>query len=158
VIDRRCEPLRPHFRVRQNIPIRGPYHGRFDGVSEHAYLHWALGFRTPPHGHPSKKAKLFVKGIRSETPARAAVIVAALRRATESISLWTAWSTEVSLSSWWYFGGASMATIERNSDGSDPVHDFAWHQTHRPRRGWQSIDIVMLAGWAGLVGWVVMRQ
>jgi hypothetical protein len=51
-----------------------------------------------------------------------------------------------------------MATIQRNSDESDPVHDFAWHRTHRARRGAQSIDIVMLAGWAALVGWVLLRH
>jgi hypothetical protein len=51
-----------------------------------------------------------------------------------------------------------MATIERNSDGSDQVHDFAWHRTHRARSGWQSIDVVMLAGWGALIGWVLMRH
>jgi hypothetical protein len=51
-----------------------------------------------------------------------------------------------------------MAAIQRNSDESDPVHDFAWHQAHRARRGAQSIDIVMLAGWAALVGWVLLRH
>ena len=29
---------------------------------------------------------------------------------------------------------------------------------HRARRGAQSIDIVMLAGWAALVGWVLLRH
>jgi hypothetical protein len=54
------------------------------------------------------------------------------------------------------FGGASMATTERKSNESDPVHDFAWHRTHRARRGGQLIDIVTLAGWAALVGWVLL--
>jgi hypothetical protein len=49
-----------------------------------------------------------------------------------------------------------MATIERNSNESDPVHDFAWHRTHRARRGGQLIDVVTLAGWAALVGWVML--
>jgi hypothetical protein len=51
-----------------------------------------------------------------------------------------------------------MATIKRQSDESDPVHDFAWHRMHRARRGGQLIDIVMVAGWAALIGWVLMRQ
>jgi hypothetical protein len=46
-----------------------------------------------------------------------------------------------------------MAVIERNSD--DPVHDFAWH---RAARGGQSIDIVMLVGWAALIGWALLRH
>jgi hypothetical protein len=48
-----------------------------------------------------------------------------------------------------------MTTIERNSDES--VHDFAWHRTHRAWRGGQLIDVVMLAGWAALIGWVLLR-
>jgi hypothetical protein len=51
-----------------------------------------------------------------------------------------------------------MAAIERNSDESDPVHDFAWHRTHRAARGGQSIDIVMLVGWAALIGWALLRH
>jgi hypothetical protein len=50
-----------------------------------------------------------------------------------------------------------MKALERNEE-ADPVHDFAWHRAHRARRGWQSIDVVMLAGWAGLVGWVLLRH
>jgi len=45
--------------------------------------------------------------------------------------------------------GASMTTIKQNSDES--AHDYAWHRTHRARRGGQSIDVVMLAG-MGSVG------
>jgi hypothetical protein len=52
--------------------------------------------------------------------------------------------------------GASMTTIKRNSDES--AHDYAWHRAHRARHGGQSIDVVMLAGWAALVGWVLLRQ
>ena len=70
--------------------------------------------------------------------------------------LWTTSLTAIIVASWWYLGGASMATIERNSSESDPVHDFAWHRTHRARRGGQLIDVVTLAGWAALVGWVVL--
>jgi len=51
-----------------------------------------------------------------------------------------------------------MAVIERNSGESDPVHDFAWHRAHRARRSGQSIDVVMLLGWAALVGWVLLRH
>jgi hypothetical protein len=51
-----------------------------------------------------------------------------------------------------------MATIERKSQESDPVHDFAWHRTHRARHGGQLIDVVMLAGWAAMIGWVLLRQ
>jgi len=69
---------------------------------------------------------------------------------------WTTWSTTFNVASWWYLGGASMATIEGNSNDSDPVHDFAWHRTHRARRGGQLIDVVTLAGWAALVGWVML--
>jgi hypothetical protein len=70
---------------------------------------------------------------------------------------WTVRLTEGNVAPWWY-GGASMTTIERNSDDSGPVHDYAWHRTHRTRRGGQWIDVVMLAGWAALVGWVLLRQ
>jgi hypothetical protein len=70
--------------------------------------------------------------------------------------LWTTSLTTFNVASWWYLGGASMATIERNSNESDPVHDFAWHRTHRARRGGQLIDVVTLAGWAALVGWVML--
>ena len=70
-------------------------------------------------------------------------------------SLWTTWLTAVNVAPWWYLGGASMTTIERNSDKS--VHDFAWHRTHRAWRGVQLIDVVMLAGWAALIGWVLLR-
>jgi hypothetical protein len=69
--------------------------------------------------------------------------------------LWTTWLTNINVASWWYLGGASMATIERKSNESDPVHDFAWHRTHRARRGGQLIDVVTLAGWAALVGWLL---
>jgi hypothetical protein len=48
-----------------------------------------------------------------------------------------------------------MATIERNSNESDPVH-FAWHRIHRARRGGQLIDVVTLAGRAALGGWVML--
>jgi hypothetical protein len=48
-----------------------------------------------------------------------------------------------------------MATIERNSD-ENPVHDFAWHRTHRAPRGGQLIDVVTLVGWAALVSWVLL--
>jgi hypothetical protein len=51
-----------------------------------------------------------------------------------------------------------MATIQENSDEAGPVHDFAWHRTHRARRSGQVIDIVMLAGWVALVGWVVLSH
>jgi hypothetical protein len=51
-----------------------------------------------------------------------------------------------------------MATIEQHSDESDPAHDYAWHRTHRAWRGLQLIDVVMLAGWAALVGWVLLRR
>jgi hypothetical protein len=51
-----------------------------------------------------------------------------------------------------------MAAIERNLDESDPVHDFAWHRTHRARRSGQSIDVAMLLGWAALVGWVLLHH
>jgi hypothetical protein len=51
-----------------------------------------------------------------------------------------------------------MAAIERNSDESDPVHDFAWHRMHRAARGGQLIDIVMLVGWAALIGWALLRH
>jgi hypothetical protein len=70
--------------------------------------------------------------------------------------LWTTWLTKVNISAWLERGGSSMATIERNSD--DPVHDFAWHRWHRARRGGEFIDFVMLAGWVGLIGWVLMRH
>jgi hypothetical protein len=70
--------------------------------------------------------------------------------------LWTTSLTTFNVASWWYLGGASMATIERNSNESDPVHDFAWHRTHRARRGGQLIDVVTLAGLAALVGWVLL--
>jgi hypothetical protein len=50
-----------------------------------------------------------------------------------------------------------MSVTEADSDRSDPVHDFAWHRTHRARRGGQLIDIVMLAGWAALVGWMLLH-
>jgi hypothetical protein len=73
------------------------------------------------------------------------------------VFLWTTWLTKASVVSMAVPGGASMKPIERN-EGADPVHDFAWHQAHRARRGWQSIDVVMLAGWAGLVGWVLLRH
>jgi hypothetical protein len=48
-----------------------------------------------------------------------------------------------------------MTTIERNSDES--VHDFEWHRRHRASRGGQLIDVVMLAGWAALIGWILLR-
>jgi hypothetical protein len=48
-----------------------------------------------------------------------------------------------------------MTTIERNSDES--VHDFEWHRRHRAWRGGQLIDVVMLAGWAALIGWILLR-
>jgi hypothetical protein len=48
-----------------------------------------------------------------------------------------------------------MSVTEANSDRSDPVRDFAWHQMHRARRGGQIIEIVILAGWAVLVVWVL---
>jgi hypothetical protein len=51
-----------------------------------------------------------------------------------------------------------MATIERISDESDPMHDFVWHRTHRARRGGQLIDVVTLVGWAALVSWVLLLQ
>jgi hypothetical protein len=72
--------------------------------------------------------------------------------------VWTTWLMNVNVTRWWYLGGASMATIERNSHESDLVHDFAWHRTHRARNGGQLIDIVMLTGWAVLIGWVFLRQ
>jgi hypothetical protein len=55
-------------------------------------------------------------------------------------------------------GGTSMTTIDRNSDDSGPVHDYAWHRKHRTRRGGQWIDLVMVAGWTALVGWGLLRQ
>jgi hypothetical protein len=73
-------------------------------------------------------------------------------------SLWTTGLTAVNVAWRRYFGGASMAAIERNSDESDSVRDFAWHRTHRARHGGQLIDVVMLAGWAALVGWVLLRH
>jgi hypothetical protein len=48
-----------------------------------------------------------------------------------------------------------MSVTEANSDRSDPVHDFAWRQMHRARRNEQIIEIVILAGWAVLVVWVL---
>jgi hypothetical protein len=51
-----------------------------------------------------------------------------------------------------------MATIQENSDEHGPVRDFAWHCTHRARRGGQLIDIVMLVGWVVVVGWVVLSH
>jgi hypothetical protein len=69
---------------------------------------------------------------------------------------WTTSLTTFNVASWWYLGGASMATIERNSNESGPVHDFAWHRAHRARRDGQLIDVVTLAGWAALVGWVML--
>ena len=56
-----------------------------------------------------------------------------------------------------------MSVTQANSDQSDPdqsdpVRDFAWHLTHRAQRGWQSIDVVMLAGWAALIGWVLSQH
>ena len=54
--------------------------------------------------------------------------------------------------------GWAMATIQENSDEHGPVRDFAWHCTHRARRGGQLIDIVMLVGWVVVVGWVVLNH
>jgi integrase len=36
--------------------------------------------------------------------------------------------------------------------------NFAWHRTHRARHGGQLIDVVMLAGWAAMIGGVLLRQ
>src|SRR6516162_7156993 len=71
---------------------------------------------------------------------------------------WTTLFTAVNVVYGWCLGGASMAVIERNSGESDPVHDFAWHRAHRARRSGQSIDLVMVVGWAALVGWVLLRH
>ena len=54
--------------------------------------------------------------------------------------------------------GWAMATIQENSDEHGPVRDFAWHCTHRARRGGQLIDIVMLVGWVVVVGWVMLSH
>jgi hypothetical protein len=50
-----------------------------------------------------------------------------------------------------------MAAIERDSLQSEPVHDFKWHRQYRCRRSGQFVDVVMLLGWAGLVGWILLR-
>jgi hypothetical protein len=51
-----------------------------------------------------------------------------------------------------------MAAIERDSIHSGPFHDFKWHRRHRCRRSGQLVDVVMLLGWAALVGWVLFQQ
>jgi hypothetical protein len=70
--------------------------------------------------------------------------------------LWTTALTTSNVAPWWYLGGASVATIERNSNESDLVHDFAWHRAQRARRGGQLIDVVTLAGWAALISWALL--
>jgi hypothetical protein len=50
-----------------------------------------------------------------------------------------------------------MATIEQASIQSEPLHDFKWHRQQRCRRSGQLVDVVMLVGWAALVGWILFR-
>jgi hypothetical protein len=54
--------------------------------------------------------------------------------------------------------GMAMAAIERDSVESEPFHDFKWHRLHRGRHTVQLGDVVMLLGWAALVGWVLFHQ
>jgi hypothetical protein len=48
--------------------------------------------------------------------------------------------------------GMTMAAIERDSVQSGSFHDFKWHRQHRCRRSGQLVDVVILLGWAALVG------
>jgi hypothetical protein len=52
----------------------------------------------------------------------------------------------------------AMAAIERDSVQSEPFHDLQWHRQHRGRHNVQLVDVVMLLGWAALIGWVLFHQ
>jgi hypothetical protein len=50
-----------------------------------------------------------------------------------------------------------MTTIQENSDELGPVHDFAWHRTHRARRSGQLIDVGNVRG-MGRIGGAGLTQ
>jgi hypothetical protein len=51
----------------------------------------------------------------------------------------------------------AMAAFERDSIRSGPIHDFKWHRQHRGRYSVQFVDVVMVLGWAALVGRVLLH-
>jgi hypothetical protein len=54
--------------------------------------------------------------------------------------------------------GVVMTAIEQDAVESGPFHDFKWHRQHRGRNNVQWVDVLMLLGWAALVGWALFHQ
>jgi hypothetical protein len=51
-----------------------------------------------------------------------------------------------------------MAAFERDTVQSARFHDLKWHREHRGRHSVQLVDVVMVLGWAALVGWILFHQ